>query len=66
VIQFWDVGLRPFIHALLGQRESWRNAKVLREVKASLLGGLDYVLRPLLRGITEGTRCMQLLEVRRR
>jgi SAM-dependent methyltransferase len=65
VIQFWDVGLRPFIHALLGQRESWRNAKVLREVKASLLDGLDYVLRPLLRGITDGTRCMQLLEVRK-
>jgi SAM-dependent methyltransferase len=66
VIKFWDVGLRPFVHALLWQRESWRNAKVLREVKASLLAGMDYVLRPLLRGITDGTRCMQLLEVRRR
>jgi SAM-dependent methyltransferase len=65
VIQFWDVGLRPFVHALLKQRESWRKANVLREVKESLLGGLDYVLRPLLRGITDGTRCMQLLEVRR-
>jgi SAM-dependent methyltransferase len=64
-IRFWDVGLRPFVHALLAQRESWKNANVLREIKRSLVAGLDYLLRPLLQSMSEGTPCMQLLEVRK-
>jgi SAM-dependent methyltransferase len=64
-IRFWDIGLRPFIHALLAQRQSWQTANVLREVKPSLLAGLNYLLQPLLDSLTQGTPCMQLLEVRK-
>jgi SAM-dependent methyltransferase len=65
IIQFWDIGLRPFIHALLAQRQSWQDAGVLAIVKPSMLAGLNYLLAPLLHSLTTGIPCMQLLEVRR-
>jgi len=65
IIRFWDVGLRPFIHALLAQRQAWKSTGILAQVKQSLLPGLDYLLSPLLRSLTEGEPCMQLLELRK-
>jgi len=63
VIRFWDVGLRPFTHALLARREAWVRAGVLREVKRSLLDGLEYMIAPLVRSLTAGIPCMELLEI---
>jgi SAM-dependent methyltransferase len=65
IIRFWDVGLRPFSHALLAQRQAWIDAGVLAEVKRSLLKGMDFLLAPLLQSLTAGAACMQLLEVRK-
>jgi SAM-dependent methyltransferase len=65
IIRFWDVGLRPFAHALLAQRQTWLDAGILPAVKRSLLSGMNYLLRPLLDSLVEGTPCMQLLEVRK-
>lgn len=66
IIRFWDVGLRPFAHALLAQRQAWIGAGVLPSVKRSLLSGMNYLLTPLLESRVEGTPCMQLLEVRKK
>jgi SAM-dependent methyltransferase len=65
IIRFWDVGLRPFAHALLAQRQVWLDAGVLGVVKRSLLSGMNYMLTPLLESLTRDTACMQLLEVRK-
>lgn len=65
IIRFWDVGLRPFAHALLAQRQAWLDSAVLPAVKRSLLSGMNYLLTPLLESLVEGTPCMQLLEVRK-
>ena len=66
VIKFWDVGLRPFIHALLAQRQSWRDSGALPAIKDSLMIGLNYLLAPLVRSVTDGLACMELLEIRKR
>ncbi len=65
IIRFWDVGLRPFAHALLAQRQTWLDAGVLPTVKRSLLSGMNYLLTPLLESLVAGEPCMQLLEVRK-
>lgn len=65
IIRFWDVGLRPFSHPLLAQRQAWIDAGILREVKQSLLKGMEFLLEPLLQSLTAGPPCMQLLEVRK-
>jgi SAM-dependent methyltransferase len=65
VIKFWDIGLRPFIHQLLAQREIWRSAGVLSTVKASLLAGLQYLLAPLASSVSSGLPMIELLEIRK-
>jgi SAM-dependent methyltransferase len=62
-IRFWDVGLRPFTHALLQQRQRWVDAALLAAVKPSLVGVLAYLLAPLVRTVDRGTPCMHLLEI---
>ena len=63
VIRLWDTGLRPFTHALLSQRQAWQSANLLEEMKRAILPALEYILAPALACLTEGTPCMQLLEV---
>jgi SAM-dependent methyltransferase len=65
IIRLWDIGLRPFTHALLAHRQAWQNANLLGEMKRSILPALDYLLAPALQWLTEGTPCMQLLEIRK-
>ena len=65
IIRLWDIGLRPFTHALLAHRQAWQNANLLGEMKRSILPALDYLLTPALQSLTEGTPCMQLLEIRK-
>jgi SAM-dependent methyltransferase len=64
-IRFWDVGLRPFTHALLHRRQNWVDAGLLGAVKPSLVAMLDYLLDPLVRTVGQGTPCMHLLEIRK-
>jgi SAM-dependent methyltransferase len=64
-IRFWDVGLRPFTHALLHQRQKWVDAGLLGAVKPSLVAMLEYLLAPLVRTVGLGTPCMHLLEIRK-
>jgi SAM-dependent methyltransferase len=65
VIRFWDIGLRPFIHALLAQRESWRTQRLFPAIKTSLLAGLQYLLAPLAASVASGAPTIQLLEIRK-
>jgi SAM-dependent methyltransferase len=62
-IRFWDVGLRPFTHAMLSHRQKWLDAGLLGAIKPSLVGALDYMLAPLVRTVEQGTPCMHLLEI---
>jgi SAM-dependent methyltransferase len=63
IIRLWDIGLRPFAHALLAHRQAWQDANLLEEMKRSIVPALDYFLAPALASLTDGAPCMQLLEI---
>jgi SAM-dependent methyltransferase len=65
IIRFWDIGLRPFAVALLKQRQTWRDAGVLPIVKPGIVAFLEKMLDPLVRQLTVGEPCMNLLVVKK-
>jgi SAM-dependent methyltransferase len=62
-IRFWDIGLRPFSIALLKQREMWKEKGVLGDVKSGMVELLAQATNPLVRQLTVGEPCMNLLSV---
>jgi len=63
-LRFWDIGLRPFSPALLRQRDAWLKAGALGSIKWSIIEGMDRVLAPLVRTVTDGDACMHLIVAR--
>lgn len=47
-VRFWDTGLRAFSPALIDAVRRWRTAGVLNVVKPALVGGLAFLMEPLL------------------
>jgi len=63
IIRFWDIGLRPFSIPLLQQRKTWQDAGVLPIIKPGIVDFLARTLEPLVRRLTAGEPCMNLLAV---
>ncbi len=63
IIRFWDIGLRPFSIALLKQRKAWKDSGVLAAIKPGVISFLARSLDPLVRDLTTGEACMNLLAV---
>jgi SAM-dependent methyltransferase len=61
IIRFWDIGLRPFSIPLLNQRDAWEKSGVLSQVKPGMVQLLSTALAPLLRNLTAGEPCMNLI-----
>jgi hypothetical protein len=64
-IRFWDVGLRPFAATLLEHRRVWKESESLPPIKRSALAAMDQLLKPVVKNLTSGETCMNLLVVRK-
>jgi len=65
VINFWDIGLRPFTSPLLARLESWRANDSIESIKTASLELLHQLIDGLASDLTRGETCMQMLVIGR-